>query len=108
MSEHYGQRQAQGDDIQDPPHGHCQEWGQDIVPTKPEGLGWLTAVNAMCTASQRQRRVGRAFAAAERFVRRAPQGGYPTTMKPFYARDDSYPDARVDLEIYGLAFRDPV
>lgn len=28
-------------------------------------------------------------------------------MKPFYAYDDSYPNARVDLEIYGLAFQGP-
>lgn len=33
--------------------------------------------------------------------------GYPSTMKPFYAHDDSYPDARVDLEIYGMAFKGP-
>lgn len=107
MSEHYGQWQAQGDDIKDPPKGHCHEWGQDVVPTKPDGLTWLEAVKAQCTASQRARREQRAFSRADRFVRRAPPDGYPTTHKHFYAEDDAFPDARVDLEIYGLAFREP-
>lgn len=108
MSAHYGQWQAQGDDIDDPPKGHCREWGQDDVPTKGQGLAWLAETSAMCTKSQRKRREGDACADAVRFVRRAPAGGYPSMSRHFYANDDAYPDARIDVEIYGLAFRDEV
>jgi hypothetical protein len=103
MSTYYGQWQAQGEDIANP--GHCRTWGQETVPTKDEGLAWLGEVAGMCTASQRKRRQDKGFNAAERFVRRAPAEGYPTTSKHFYAGDDAYLDARVDLEIYVLAFR---
>jgi hypothetical protein len=106
MSNHHGQWQAQGDDIKNPPRGHRKEWGQATVPTKPQGLGWLQEVVDMCTDSQYRRREVRGFRAAEKFVRRAPPDGYPTMMKSFYANDDKYRDARVDLEIYGKAFAD--
>jgi hypothetical protein len=106
MSDHHGQWQAQGDDITEPPGGHCKEWGQNAVPTKGEGLQWLVCVVGMCTSAQRRRREARAQRQAERFVSRAPREGYPTTSKHFYAQDDRYPDARIDVEVYGMAFQD--
>lgn len=101
MSKNSGQWQAQGDDIGG--KGHCVEWGQDAVPTKQQGLTWLGQVEAACAHKQRERRAG-SFRDARRFVQRAPPGGYPSTSRHFYADDDRYPDARVDLEIYGMAF----
>lgn len=106
MSKNHGQWQAQGADIKDPPKGHCKEWGQDSTPTKEEGLGWLAEVAAMCTGSQRKLREKSACPDAKLFVRRAPAGGYPTTSKHFYARSGTYRNARIDLEVYGMAFRD--
>jgi hypothetical protein len=106
MSKHHGQWQAQGKDIKDPHKGYRREWGQDTVPTKPQGLGWLDEVAEMCTASEFRRREVGGFRAAEKFVKRAPPDGYPTMMRSFYAKDDRYPNARVDLEIYGMAFAD--
>ena len=105
MSKHAGQWQAQGDDIKNPPKGHRREWGQDDVPTKRQGSSWLEEVLEMCTGGQRQRRLGQAYREAARFVRRAPAAGYPSMSKHFYCRDDAYPNARIDLEIYGMAFR---
>lgn len=106
MSKHHGQWQAQGDDIKNPPKGHCREWGQDSVPTKTDGLGWLAEVAAMCTVSQRDRRTPVACRKAKRFVRRAPPEGYPTMSVHFPAPQDAYKNARIDLEIYGDAFAD--
>lgn len=106
VSQHYGQWQAQGGDMADPSKGECIEWGQDEVPTKRDGLTWLGGVMDRCTHSQRRLRQVRAELEARRFVQRAPAAGYPTTSRHFYARDDRYPDARIDLEIYGLAFKD--
>ncbi len=105
MSNHSGQWQAQGDDIDDPPRGHCVEWGEAEVPTKEQGRGWLGEVADKCTKTQRRRRSGRACRDAKKFIARAPAEGYPTTSKHFYARDDAYVNARIDLEIYGMAFR---
>lgn len=105
MSEHYGQWQAQGDDMPTT-KGRTVEWGQDTVPNKEDGLRWLTEVAMQCTASERERREGRACPQAIKFVNRCPPGGHPRTSKHFYARDDRYKNARIDLEIYGLAFRD--
>jgi hypothetical protein len=105
MSEHYGQWQAQGDDIKNPPKGHCRTWGQDTAPTKDEGCTWLGGVMEMCSASQRRCRQARAYPSAQRFVRRAPPEGYPTTSVHFYAFRDSGRNERIDLEIWGYAFR---
>jgi hypothetical protein len=80
--------------------------GRDTVPNKEDGLRWLTEVAMQCTASERERREGRACPQAIKFVNRCPPGGHPRTSKHFYARDDRYKNARIDLEIYGLAFRD--
>lgn len=102
MSRHHGEWQAQGRDIGG--RGHRVAWGQERVPTKTEGTTWLQAVLSQCTASERDRRERRALRDAERFLRRCPPEGYPTTSEHFYARCDSHPDARIDLEIYGLAF----
>ncbi|MDP3571090.1 MAG: hypothetical protein Q8S42_10705 [Archangium sp.] len=104
MSNHHGQWQAQGDDIPKP--GHRRMWGQELVPTKQQGREWLIEVQEMCQRAELRRRE-EAFRDAQRFLSRAPVEGYPSTMKPFYAYDDSYPNARVDLEIYGLAFQGP-
>ncbi|HFE45574.1 MAG TPA: hypothetical protein ENJ18_08770 [Nannocystis exedens] len=103
MNNHHGQWQAQGDDID--ARGHCVEWGEIKVPTKEQGRDWLGEVAGKCTRSQRRRREGRACRDARRFIDRAPAEGYPTTSKHFYARDDAYANARIDLEIYGMAFR---
>lgn len=104
VSEHHGEWQAQGDDI--PGRGHRVSWGQADVPTKAQGLAWLGAIATHCTESVRKRRE-RACRDAKRFVDRAPVEGYPSMMKSFYCGGDRYPNARIDLEIYGLAFRDP-
>lgn len=66
----------------------------------------LADVAAKCTSGERKRRQNRACRDAQRFVSRAPRGGYPSMSKHFYAGDDSYRNARIDLEIYGLAFKD--
>jgi hypothetical protein len=76
------------------------------VPTKEQGTQWLGEVSVKCTHGQRARREGRACRDARKFVQRAPAGGYPTSSRHFYARDDRYPNARIDVEIYGLAFKD--
>jgi hypothetical protein len=81
-------------------------WGHDDVPTQAQGHGYLREVEVMC-ADREQKRRERAFRDARRFISRAPPGGYPSTMRPFYGKDDAYRNARVDLEIYGLAFRRP-
>jgi hypothetical protein len=103
VSKNHGQWQAQGADIGG--KGHCVPWGQESVPTKADGVSWLWDVAKMCTQSERERREGRACRAARRFVSRAPLTGYPSTMRSFYSLDDAYPDARIDVEIYGQAFR---
>ena len=105
MSEHYGQWQAQGDDMPTT-KGRTTEWGQDSVPDKNDGLAWLMDVAEQCTAGERARREARACPQAVRFVMRCPPEGHPLTSKHFYARDDRYKNARIDLEIYGRAFCD--
>lgn len=103
MSEHYGQWQADGDDLT---NGKQRvEWGQDTVPTKQEGRAWLAAVAKKITSGERIRREPRACRDAKRFVERCPPQAYPSTMRRFYADNDK-PTACIDLEIYGLAFCD--
>lgn len=104
MSKNSGEWQAQGDDI--PGRGHRVDWGQDEVPTKTQGLRWLHEVGEECTGSQRSRRETTACRDARRFVARVPPEGYPTTSRQFYARDGHYKNARIDLEIRGMAFKD--
>ncbi|MBX3270374.1 MAG: hypothetical protein KF729_08950 [Sandaracinaceae bacterium] len=104
MSEHHGQWQAQGDDVSG--RGHRVTWGQDVVPTKADGLEWLEQLAANCSKGEGKRRE-RACRDAKRFVCRAAPEGHPSMMKSFYCRDDAYPNARIDVEIYGFAFRDP-
>lgn len=103
MSDHHGQWQAQGDDVDGNRTGHRKHWGQAGVPTKANGLAWLLEVSGMCTHSQRKRREN-ACKAARRFVRRAPIEGYPTMRKTFSANDSHCRNARIDLEVYGMAF----
>lgn len=102
VSEHHGQWQAQGDDI--PERGHSRVWACDDVPTNRQGMDWLAELMAKCERRQATRRA-RAHKDAMRFLERAPSEGYPSLQRSFYARDDDYKNARIDVEIYGCAFR---
>lgn len=105
---HRGRWQAQGADIVTPKGGHSEKWAEVQPISKPAGLAKLDALKAKCDATQRERRA-KAWAKAQRYVRRAPPGGYSAEgkSKPFYADPSNrrYRNVRVDLEIHaGLAF----
>lgn len=107
MANHSGQWQAQGDDIKTPPNGHCVTWGHGYIPTKSEGHGYLDQVIDKCQKKEKKLRED-AEIKARRFIDRSPPEGYPTASKHFYCNSDVYKNARIDLEIYGMAFCDGV
>lgn len=105
---HRGRWQAQGADIKKPPGGHSVRWDLSKPPSKSEGTAHVDALKGQCTPSQRQLR-GDAWAKAQRWISRAPSGGYSTVggSKSFYVEpsDRKYRGARVDLELKaGQAF----
>src|SRR4051812_8106229 len=108
INPHRGRWQAQGDDITRPAGGHSVVWDQAAAPTKVQGIENLSQLAGRCEDRQRRLRTT-AFLKAERYVHRAPEGGYRAEAKnkPFYVdpRNPRYPDARIDLDIKaGMAF----